>query len=465
MKKILKHIKNADKSKFFAIIDNAIDHRLFKPVVISIITSFILFSGFEHLQNFIADYQESTTKQRQSTPIKINISGEGVNFDVDENQVIEHRVKSGDTLSKVLNDNGVDEQDVFAILGATKKVFDPKAISTGDQVVIKFHVKLGYDGNGVDASKNVARKVTVDSVSISPSAEEQIIVSRKNDGEYDAREVKVKLLRYVSKYYGTLKDGLYNDGVASGISPTSMMNMISLYSYDVDFERDIHDGDKFEMLVESFYGEDGKKIKDGNVLYSSLTLQNRAIEIYMHKIDNRVEYFDTKGNSVRKSLLRTPMNGAARISSGFGLRRHPILGYSKMHKGIDFAAGSGTPILAAGSGTIVHFGVKGGYGNFVQIKHNDDYSTAYGHASRFNKKFRVGAKVKQGEVVAYVGSTGRSTGPHLHFEVIYKGTQINPAKVKATSGLKLTGKELARFEADKAEIDKYRKNIPNQIKR
>ena len=273
------------------------------------------------------------------------------------------------------------------------------------------------------------------------------------------------MLRYVSKYYGTLKDGLYNDGVASGISPTSMMNMISLYSYDVDFERDIHDGDKFEMLVESFYSEDGKKIKDGNVLYSSLTLQNRAIEIYMHKIDNRVEYFDIKGNSVRKSLLRTPMNGAARVSSGFGLRRHPILGYSKMHKGIDFAAGSGTPILAAGSGTIVHFGVKGGYGNFVQIKHNADYSTAYGHASRFNKKFRVGAKVKQGDVVAYVGSTGRSTGPHLHFEVIYKGTQINPAKVKATSGLKLTGKELARFEADKAEIDKYRKNIPNQIKR
>ncbi len=465
MKKILKHLKNADKSKFFAIIDNAIDHRLFKPVVISIITSFILFSGFEHLQNFIADYQESTTKQRQSKPIKINISGQGANFDVDENQVIEHRVKSGDTLSKILNDNGVDEQDVFAILGATKKVFDPKAISTGDQVVIKFHVKLGYDGNGVDASKNVARKVTVDSVSISPSAEEQIIVSRKNDGEYDAREVKVKLLRYVSKYYGTLKDGLYNDGVASGISPTSMMNMISLYSYDVDFERDIHDGDKFEMLVESFYSEDGKKIKDGNVLYSSLTLQNRAIEIYMHKIDNRVEYFDIKGNSVRKSLLRTPMNGAARVSSGFGLRRHPILGYSKMHKGIDFAAGSGTPILAAGSGTIVHFGVKGGYGNFVQIKHNADYSTAYGHASRFNKKFRVGAKVKQGDVIAYVGSTGRSTGPHLHFEVIYKGTQINPAKVKATSGLKLTGKELARFEADKAEIDKYRKNIPNQIKR
>jgi len=218
------------------------------------------------------------------------------------------------------------------------------------------------------------------------------------------------------------------------------------------------------MLIESFYSQDGKKIKDGNVLFSSLVLQNRAIEIYMHKVDGKVEYFDNKGNSVRKSLLKTPINGA-RVSSGFGMRHHPILGYSKMHKGVDFAAGTGTPILAAGNGTITHFGIKGGYGNFVQIRHNTDYSTGYGHASRFNKKFRVGSLVKQGEVVAYVGTTGRSTGPHLHFEVMYKGNQINPAKVKATSGLKLLGKEMARFEADKFEIDKYRKNIPNQIRR
>jgi murein DD-endopeptidase MepM/ murein hydrolase activator NlpD len=217
------------------------------------------------------------------------------------------------------------------------------------------------------------------------------------------------------------------------------------------------------MLVESFYDESGKKVRDGNVLYSSLMLQNRKIEIYMHKVDNRVEYFDSKGNSVRKSLLRTPINGA-RVSSGFGMRRHPILGYSKMHKGVDFAASTGTPILAAGAGTIIYMGIKGGYGNYVQIKHNNDYSTAYGHASRFNKKFRTGAKVKQGDVVAYVGTTGRSTGPHLHFELLYKGSQVNPAKVKATSGIKLVGKELVRFESSKNEIDKYRKNTPNQLK-
>ncbi len=445
-------------------IDHIIEHRLFKPVIISIITSFIFFCGFEYARNLVIDHRESSIRKLRETPIKINISTQGANFGIDEEQVAEHRVKSGDTMLKILADIGAEEKDVFAILDAVKKVFDPKSISNGDQITIRFKVKVRYGSNGVEANDDGSRQVVINGVEISPSAEEQIVVSRKNDGGYDAREVKIKLLRYVSRYFGILKNGLFADGVEAGISPTSMMNMINLYSYDVDFQRDIRSGDKFEMLVESFYTEDGKKVKDGNVLFSSLTLQNRAIDIYMHKVEGKIEYFDAKGNSVRKSLLKTPINGA-RVSSGFGLRRHPILGYSKMHKGVDFAAASGTPILAAGSGVIVHFGVKGGYGNFVQIKHNSDYSTAYGHASRFNKKFHLGSKVKQGDVVAYVGSTGRSTGPHLHFEVVYKGSQINPAKVKATSGMRLAGKELARFEADKSEIDKYRKNIPNQIKK
>lgn len=463
MKKFINQLKKLDWSKLINIIDHAIEHRLFKPIAIVIVTSFILLRGFEFVGNLITDYQESSVKKRESTPIKINISDNGMSFDLDEDQVIEHRVKSGDTMLKILNDVGAEEQDIFAILGAMKRVFNPKLITTGDHVTVKYRVKIGYDANQADASNNVGRKVIVNSVAVSPSPEEEIIVSRKNNGEYDAVENKVKMLRYVSRYSGTLKNGLFVDGVEAGISPTSMMNMINLYSYDIDFQRDIHNGDKFEMLVESFFTEDGKKIKDGNVLFSSLTLQNRSIDIYMHKVDGRVEYFDFKGNSVRKSLLRTPINGA-RVSSGFGLRRHPILGYSKMHKGTDFAASAGTPILAAGSGVISYYGVKGGYGNFVQIKHNSDYSTAYGHASRFNKKFRVGSSVKQGDIVAYVGSTGRSTGPHLHFEVIYKGTQINPAKVKATSGLRLSGKELARFEGSRAEIERYRKNIPNQIR-
>ncbi len=444
-------------------IDSIIEHKIFKPVVIAIITSFVLFRGANYVNFFIHDYKESQLKKRQEVPIAINIGINGGNLNIEEEQILDYKVKSGDTLMKVLMNVGANEKDVFSVLSAAKKIFDPQSISTGDSILVRYHLKIGYGEKEKDL-QNIDRKILIDSVEIAPSAEKKIVITRKSDDEYDARELDVKLLRYVSRYFGTLKNGLYADGVESGISPTSMMNMINLYSYEIDFQRDIRSGDKFEMLVESFYTEDGKKVRDGNVLFSSLTLQNRQIEIYMHKIDGRIEYFDSKGNSVRKSLLRTPINGA-RVSSGFGMRRHPILGYSKMHKGIDFAASTGTPILAAGSGTIVHFGVKGGYGNYVQIKHNADYSTAYGHASRFNKKFHLGSKVKQGDVVAYVGTTGRSTGPHLHFELLYRGGQINPSKVKATSGIKLLGKEMARFESSKAEIDKYRKNVPNQVKK
>lgn len=443
--------------------ESAIEHRLFKPVVISIITSFILFKGVNYIGLLIYDYREYQSNKNREIPISISISEDKGNFNIDEEQIFERRIKSGDTLLKILIDLGAEEKDIFAVLSATKKIFNPQSIGLGDRILVRYHLKIGYNNQSSNID-NVERKVLIDSVEISPSPEKKIVITRKNNDEYDARDIEIKTLRYVSRYFGTLKNGLYSDGVDSGISPTSMMNMINLYSYEIDFQRDIRSGDKFEMLVESFYTEDGKKVRDGNVLFSSLTLQNRSIQIYMHKIDGRIEYFDSKGNSIRKSLLRTPINGA-RVSSGFGMRRHPILGYSKMHKGTDFAASTGTPILAAGSGTIVYFGVKGGYGNYVQIKHNADYSTAYAHASRFNKKFRKGSKVKQGDVVAYVGTTGRSTGPHLHFELIYKGKQINPSKVKATSGLKLSGKEMARFEASKFEIDKYRKNIPNQVKR
>ncbi len=464
MKSLIQKIKKIDKIFLRDFFDQIIEHNLFKPIVISILTSFVLINGFDYAQSLIDDYHDYSIRKNQTTPIRINISGSDIGFDFDEEQVLDYRIKQGDTLTKVLINLGAQEADVATIINEMKKVYNPKNISKNDQVLIKYRVKVGLDQSQKNSGENLGKSVTINSISINTTPDQEIVVSLTNAGGYDAREIKINLLRYVSRYYGTLKNGFFSDGVEAGISPTSMMNMIQLYSYDVDFQRDIHNGDKFEMLVESFYTQDGKKVKDGNVLFSSLTLQNRSIDFYMHKTDGKVEYFDAKGNSIRKSLLRTPINGA-RVSSAFGLRRHPILGYSKMHQGIDFAAAMGTPILAAGSGRISYYGKKGGYGNFVQIQHNSDYSTAYGHASRYVAKLHVGSNVRQGDVVAYVGSTGRSTGPHLHFEVVYKGKPINPAKVKATSGLKLAGKELARFNADKEEIDKYRKNIPNQIKR
>lgn len=448
------------KKYFLDSVNKIIENKLFKPISLTIIAVFLLFKIYQYFGYFLSQYNSvSNRKNVLSKSIKISLSGSSLNFDFEDEQISDHEVKNGDTLLKILADVGAQEQDVFSILNALKKIKFSQSLNIG--AVISITYRSQNNEESTDASDN--KKVVISNVTIPSSVEENIVITRKNDGGYDARELKIKLLRYNSRYFGVIKNGLFVDGVEAGISPNSMMNMINLYGYDIDFQRDIHSGDKFEMLVESFYDENGKKVRDGSVLYSSLVLQNRKIDIYMHKVDNRIEYFDSKGNSIKKSLLRTPINGA-RVSSGFGMRRHPILGYSKMHKGVDFAASTGTPILAAGAGTLVYMGIKGGYGNYVQIKHNNDYSTAYGHASRFNKKFRVGAKVKQGDVVAYVGTTGRSTGPHLHFELLHRGSQVNPAKVKATSGIKLVGKELVRFESSKNEIDKYRKNTPNQLK-
>ncbi|MBM3590106.1 MAG: M23 family peptidase [Alphaproteobacteria bacterium] len=451
------------KNFFFDKINFIIESKFFKPLSLTIIAVFIFFKIYQYLGFFLTSKFFSESQNKISNSIKISLAGTPFNLDFEEEQVLDYQIKNGDTLLKILADVGAEDQDVFSIIGALKKIKSSQNLSIGSQITITYRSIDDEESS----DQNAKRKVVISNVTIPQSVEENIVITRKNDGSYDARELKVKLLRYNSRYFGVIKNGLYIDGVEAGISPNAMMNMITLYGYDIDFQRDIHSGDKFEMLVESFYDENGKKVRDGNVLFSSLTLQNRKIEIYMHKITDgdktRVEYFDVKGNSIKKSLLRTPINGA-RVSSGFGMRRHPILGYSKMHKGVDFAAPIGTPILAAGSGTIVYMSPKGGYGNYVQIKHNPDYSTAYGHASRFSKRFRVGSKVKQGDVVAYVGNTGRSTGPHLHFELIYRGSQVNPSKVKATSGIKLVGKELVRFEASKNEIDRYRKNTPNQFK-
>ncbi|MDA0902358.1 MAG: M23 family metallopeptidase, partial [Proteobacteria bacterium] len=398
-------------------------------------------------------------KSYSDNPIKINIPHPSLSFNLDEEQLLEYRVKSGDTILKILFDLGVEDQDVFAIVNELKKVYDSRSMYAGQRIFIKYKVNIDYQKDG--GAENIDRKVVVESLSIAFSPEKEVVVSRKGDASYEAKKVTKELIKYTVKYSGEIKTGLFVDGVDIGIPPNVVISMINLYSFDVDFQRDIRGGDKFEVLFESFYDKDGKRVKDGDLLFTSLTLQRKSLDFYLHKIDGEKEYFDAKGNSVRKSLLRTPINGA-RVSSGFGMRRHPVLGYSRMHKGLDFAASRGTPILSAGSGVITYYGRKGSYGNYVQIRHNSNYSTAYAHASRFVRGLKKGSRVEQGQVVAYVGTTGRSTGPHLHYEVLYNGKQINPIKVKSTPGKQLKGKDLARFNIDKNQIEDYLNNTPNQ---
>jgi murein DD-endopeptidase MepM/ murein hydrolase activator NlpD len=238
-------------------------------------------------------------------------------------------------------------------------------------------------------------------------------------------------------------------------------DLIKTFSFDVDFQRDIQDGDSFEVLYERMENEDGEFVKSGKILFASLTLSGKTIPVYYFERDGDGEYFTPNGEAIRKSLLRTPVDGA-RITSGFGMRMHPLLGFSKMHKGIDFGAPTGTPIYAAGSGTVVEIGKKGSFGNYIRIRHNGEYQTAYGHMSRFAKGLVKGEKVKQGQVIGYVGATGRATGPHLHYEIMVAGAQVNPAKVKTVASNKLTGKQLKAFQATVEKTDADRRHQAEQ---
>jgi murein DD-endopeptidase MepM/ murein hydrolase activator NlpD len=233
-----------------------------------------------------------------------------------------------------------------------------------------------------------------------------------------------------------------------------MAAMIRAYSYDVDFQRDIQPGDEFQVMYERYFTDEGAAARDGDILYAALTFGGRQRELYRYKTrDGIVDYFNRQGESIRKALLRTPIDGA-RVSSKFGMRRHPILGFSKMHAGMDFAAPTGAPIYAAGNGVIEEIGRKNGYGNYVRIKHNQQIATAYAHLSKFGRGMRRGGQVQQGDIIGYVGTTGRSTGPHLHYEVMRGGRQINPMSIDLPTGVALEGPEMAAFKRHVEESDR-----------
>ena len=219
-----------------------------------------------------------------------------------------------------------------------------------------------------------------------------------------------------------------------------------MYSFDIDFQRDIQKNTKFEISFETLINENRNEISYGRIKYINLKIQNKNLEYFLFKTDeNFYDYFNREGKNVKKSLMKTPIDGA-RLSSNFGMRKHPILGYNKLHKGLDFAAPKGTPVYAAGNGVIEYANNNGGYGKYIRIRHNNEYKTAYAHLSGFKKGISKGKRVNQGEIIGYVGSTGRSTGPHLHYEIIFQNKQINPMKMKLPSGKILTGDELLKFK-------------------
>lgn len=359
-------------------------------------------------------------------------------------------VGRGDTLMSVLGNGGVPKQDAYVAVEALRDIYNPRALRAGDELTLTF--AIGDDG-----------EESFQGFSFEPNPGLQVLTSRDDDNGFSSTEIKAKLTEELVRFEGTIDTSLFDSALKAGVPHQALAEFIRIFSYDVDFQRDIQKGDSFEVAFNRKATPTGETVESGDVLFASMTLSGQTITMFRYKTADGIEdFYNAKGESVRKALLRTPINGA-RLSSGFGSRKHPVLGYTKMHKGVDFAAPTGTPIYAAGDGVIDMAKSNGSYGNYVRIRHTSEYATAYAHMSGFGKGISSGVRVRQGDVIGYVGTTGRSTGPHLHYEILQGGRQVNPMGVRFPTGRKLAGGDLKKFEAARVTMEKTLVSLPNGI--
>lgn len=355
-------------------------------------------------------------------------------------QSLELKVSKGDTLISMLSDAGVSKEEAKNTFDAVRTIFNPRKLDVGSVVKVKI-------------DKSSGGEIIVSEFKLPMSALSTLELTRTKDDQFNIKKINAPLTKKLARVGGTIDGSIYKTGADVGI-PASMLNdIINAYSYDVDFQRDVKKGDSIDVLFERMETTDGKVVGNGNLVFSELNLRNRDIKIYRYTDKNgNADFYNEKGESIRKALLRTPINGA-RITSAFGMREHPLSGYTKMHRGVDFGAPTGTPIYAAGDGVVETASVKNGYGKYLKISHNKKYASAYAHLSRYASGVSPGKKVKQGQIVAYVGMTGATTGPHLHYEILVNNEQVNPANVKFKTGNVLQGKELAGFRSNMSKIE------------
>ena len=363
-----------------------------------------------------------------------------------EQKVIQ--VRRGDTLFGLLTRAGLSEAEAQAAGHSLADVFSPSDLKVGQEITLSVDTAAGPDAS--------SEKLL--GLSLQPSAERDIKLTRSSDGQFVSASIDKPLTERVDRAAGQIDISLFESARDAGVPVGMIGDIIKAFSYDVDFQRDIHDGDSFEVMFEHYDNANGDLAKLGRMLYASLTLGGKPMAIYYFEKDGDGEYYTADGLAVRKSLLKTPIDGA-KITSGYGMRVNPILGYSMMHQGVDFGAPVGTPIFAAGNGVVEQIGWVNGYGNYMKLRHNGTYETAYAHISKFAINLKRGTKVKQGQVIAYVGETGRATGPHLHFEVLVNGQHVNPSTVKTVAEDKLIGKDLAAFKTEVASIEGQRRTL------
>ena len=350
---------------------------------------------------------------------------------IDKEQFVEKKIEilQGDTFVSILENLNFKQKKIYEIISKIEETYDLKKIKTGE-IISVFENNFG-EIKKIEFFKN-----------------SETIISVNLDKEINLNIIELTKDSFIESKEYTITESLFSDGIKNGVSPDILVKIISLFSFDLDFQRDIRVDTVVSISYEFDEIVETGKLEYNDIKYASIIIDGKQLEYFKFITDDGyVDYFNREGKNVKKSILKTPLDGA-RISSNFGMRKHPISGFNKMHKGVDFAAPTGTPIYAGGNGIVEYVGRNGGYGKYIRIRHNNGYKTAYAHLSNYKKGISKGVRVNQGEVIGYVGSTGNSTGPHLHYEIIYQNKHINPLKLKLPSGKILEGKELEKFKTE-----------------
>ena len=350
------------------------------------------------------------------------------------------KIGAGDSLQKILLKEKISKEEVNKIHQKTKGTINLTKIRQGQTITIVFRTKQ---------NKPSISRITFQVDELSTA---YIYYSNKTD-DYEVRlnQKNLEKINFLAK--GVIINSLFASAQKIDVDAEVIVEFARIFGFEIDFQRDIRKNDEFQIFYERFEDDEGENFKNGNILFAYLKNSGREIKLYRYKDSkNNIGYFTPDGKSIEKALMKTPINGA-RLSSGYGMRKHPILGYNKLHQGTDFAARRGTPVMASGSGTVERASWFGAYGKYVRIRHNSTYKTAYAHLSKFGRNIKAGRKVKQGQIIGYVGSTGRSTGPHLHYEVLVNNKRINSQRLKLPSGKKLSQNEMENFNLEKQRID------------
>ena len=352
---------------------------------------------------------------------------------------VEIKARNGDNIQRILYDQKISPTEVNNVLNALRREYNVGTLRNDQKVYLV--VKREKNGNFVSRLT-----VNIDNITT-------VHVFLNKDNVYETKRVTKILTKKNHLVETTIDRGIYRTAKQSGIENSIVAQFARLYGFEVDFQRDLKKNDKIKIFYERYLDDDGVSQRTGNIIYSEITNVEKNIILYRYEYPNgSIAYFTPEGKSIEKSLMRTPINGA-KLSSRYGFRIHPIIGYNQMHQGTDFAAPTGTPIMASGSGTIEYSGWKGGYGKFISIRHSPVYQTNYAHLQDYAKGIRRGIKVQQGQVIGYLGSTGSSTGPHLHYEVVVNGRKENSQTLKLPSAAPLEGNNKNFFEIQKRNID------------